>query len=194
MPQNINIHQPDDRFFKSAMSDPEVVKAYLQHFYPKIAAIADLASLKLENSFSLRPSLKRFEADVIYRCRFQGEADDHFYFCLLFEHKSKPDKYIAVQVGLYLMELLSSMVKKQGRELEPVLPLIFYNGKEKWMPQTLSELFQEHPHFIALEPYIPNFRFLFQDATRLSPAALLELVGVLLLERTQPNFVLIEAR
>ncbi|KGE89439.1 MAG: Rpn family recombination-promoting nuclease/putative transposase [Phaeodactylibacter xiamenensis] len=175
MPQNLNIYQPDDRFFKSAMSDPEVVKAYLQHFYPKIAAIADLASLKLENSVSLRPSLKRFEADVIYRCRFQGETDGYFYFCLLFEHKSKPDKYVAVQVGLYLMELLSSMVKKQGRELEPVLPLIFYNGKEKWMPQTLSELFQGHPHYAVLEPYIPNFRFLFQDATRLSPEELLRL-------------------
>jgi len=175
MPQNINIHQPDDRFFKSAMSDPEVVRAYLQHFYPKIAAIADLASLKLENSVSLRPSLKRFEADVIYRCRFQGETDGYFYFCLLFEHKSKPDKYIAVQVGSYIMELLSSMVKKQSRELEPVLPLIFYNGKEKWMPQTLSELFQKHPHYTALEPYIPNFRFLFQDATRLSPEELLRL-------------------
>jgi predicted transposase/invertase (TIGR01784 family) len=172
---SLNIHQPDDRFFKSAMSDPEVVKAYLEYFYPKIAAIADLASLKLQNGVSLRPNLKRFEADVIYRCRFEGEADDHFYFCLLFEHKSKPDKYVAVQVGLYIMELLSSMVKKQGRELEPVLPLIFYNGKEKWMPQKLSELFQGHPHYAVLEPYIPNFRFLFQDATRLSPAALLQL-------------------
>jgi predicted transposase/invertase (TIGR01784 family) len=175
MPQNLDVHQPDDRFFKLAMSDPEVVKAYLQHFYPQIAGIADLSSLKLESSVGIRPNLKRFEADLIYRCRFQGEADDHFYFCLLFEHKSKPDKYVAVQVGLYLMELLSSMVKKQGRELEPVLPLIFYNGKEKWMPQTLSELFQEHPHFVALEPYIPNFRFLFQDATHLSPEELLRL-------------------
>lgn len=98
------------------MSDPEVVKAYLQHFYPKIAAIADLASLKLESSISLRPNLKRFEADVIYRCRFQGEADDHLYFCLLFEHKSRPDKYVTVQVGLYTMELLSSLVKKRGRQ------------------------------------------------------------------------------
>jgi len=35
------------------------------------------------------------------------------------------------------------------------------------MPQTLSELFQEYPHFVVLEPYIPNFRFLFQDASRL---------------------------
>jgi predicted transposase/invertase (TIGR01784 family) len=175
MPKKYDVHQPDDRFFKSAMSDPAVAKAYLQHFYPEIAGIADFSSLKLENSVSVRPNLKRFEADVIYRCRFQGEADGYFYFCLLFEHKSKPDKYVAVQVGLYIMELLSSMVKKQGRELEPVLPLIFYNGKEKWEPQKLGELFQGHPHYAVLEPYIPNFRFLFQDATRLSPEALLQL-------------------
>jgi len=175
MPQNIDVHQPDDRFFREAMSDPEVAKSYIQHFYPEIAQIADLASLKLENSVSLRPNLKRFEADVIYRCRFKEDTDHHFYFCLLFEHKSKPDKYVAVQVGLYIMELLSSMVKKQGWELEPVLPLIFYNGKEKWVPQTIGELFQEHPHRAILEPYIPNFRFLFQDATRLSTEELLRL-------------------
>jgi predicted transposase/invertase (TIGR01784 family) len=157
------------------MSDPEVVKAYLQHFYPEISDIADLSSLKLESSVGIRPNLKRFEADVIYRCRFQGETDDHFYFCLLFEHKSKPDKYVAVQVGLYIMELLSSMVKKQGRELEPVLPLLFYNGKEKWVPQTLGKLFEGHPHYAVLEPYIPNFCFLFMDASRLSLEELLRL-------------------
>ena len=175
MPQDLNIHQPDDRFFREAMSDPEVVRGYIQHFYPDIAQIADLTSLRLENNISLRPNLKRFEADVIYRCRFQGQEDGYFYFCLLFEHKSKPDKYVAVQVGLYVMELLSSMVKKRGRKLEPVLPLIFYNGKEKWVPQTLGQLFQEHPHHAALEPYIPDFRFLFQDATRLSTEELLQL-------------------
>ena len=175
MPQGLKIHQPDDRFFKSAMSDPEVAKSYIQHFYPEIARLSDLDSLRLESSTSTRPSLKQFEADVIYRCRFKGEQDSYFYFCLLFEHKSKPDKYVAVQVGLYIMELLSSMVKKKGRELEPVLPLVFYNGKEKWAPQTLLELFEGHPHQGVLEPYIPNFRFLFQDASRLSTEELLRL-------------------
>ena len=175
MPQDLKIHQPDDRFFKSAMSDPEVAKSYIQHFYPEIARIADFESLRLENSSSIRPNLKQFEADVIYRCRFKEEEDAHFYFCLLFEHKSKPDKYVAVQVGFYIMELLYRMVKKQGRELEAVLPLVFYNGKEKWVPQTLAELFKEHPHYAALEPYIPNFRFLFQDASQLSAGELLRL-------------------
>ena len=145
MPQDLKIHQPDDRFFKLAMSDPEVAKGYIQHFYPEIAQIADFGSLRLENSISLRPNLKKFEADVIYHCRFKGEEDTHFYFCLLFEHKSQPDKHVAVQVGLHIMELLSSMVKKQGRALEPVLPLVFYNGKEKWVPKTLGELFEKPP-------------------------------------------------
>jgi predicted transposase/invertase (TIGR01784 family) len=175
MPRNLKIHQPDDRFFKSAMSNPEVAKSYIKHFYPEIAKIADFESLSLENSIGVRPSLKKFEADVIYRCRFKGEEDIHFYCCLLFEHKSKPDKHVAVQVGRYIMELLNSMVKKQGRALEPVLPIIFYNGKEKWVPKTLSELFEDHPYCEVLEPYIPNFRLLFQDATRLSTEELLQL-------------------
>jgi predicted transposase/invertase (TIGR01784 family) len=173
MPQDLKIHQPDDRFFKSAMSDPEVAKSYVQHFYPEIAHIADFESLRLESNSSIRPSLKQFEADVIYRCRFKGEEDAHFYFCLLFEHKSEPDKHVAVQIGLYIMELLYSMVKKHGKKLEPVLPLVFYNGEKKWVPKTLAELFDGHPYQATMEPYIPNFRFLFQDASRLSTEELL---------------------
>lgn len=53
MPQNYQIHQPDDRFFKSAMSDPEVAKSYLQYFYPKIAAIADLSTLQQQQVLSV---------------------------------------------------------------------------------------------------------------------------------------------
>ena len=51
MPQDLKIHQPDDRFFKSAMSDPEVVKAYLQQFYPDIAELADLDTLQQHGPF-----------------------------------------------------------------------------------------------------------------------------------------------
>jgi predicted transposase/invertase (TIGR01784 family) len=175
MPQDFQIHQPDDRFFKSAMSDPEVAKAYLLHFYPEISEIADFESLSLESSLSVRPSLKQFETDVVYRCRFKGEANAYFYFCLVFEHKSEPDKYIAVQIGFYIMELMFRMVKERGQNLEPVLPLIFYNGKKEWVPKRLPELFIEHPYFNIVKPYIPDFRFLYQDASRLAPEELVHL-------------------
>ena len=174
MPQNPEIHQPDDRFFRHAMSKPEVAKRYIEHFYPDIARITDLGSLKLESSLSIQPNLREFKADVIYRCRLQQE-EQHLYFCLLLEHKSQPDKYVSVQVGLYIMELMLRSVKEAGRELEPVLPIIFYNGKEKWAPLTLAELFAGHPQLDLLEPYIPNFRFVFQDVSQFSAEELLQL-------------------
>ena len=175
MPQNPEIHQPDDRFFRHAMSKPEVAKRYIEHFYPDIARITDLGSLKLESSLSIQPNLREFKADVIYRCRLQQDEEQHLYFCLLLEHKSQPDKYVSVQVGLYIMELMLRSAKEAGRELEPVLPIIFYNGKEKWAPLTLAELFAGHPQLDLLEPYIPNFRFVFQDVSQLSTEELLQL-------------------
>ncbi|NBC05821.1 MAG: hypothetical protein GVY26_01355 [Bacteroidetes bacterium] len=175
MPQNPAIHQPDDRFFRHAMSKPEVAKRYIEHFYPDIARITDLGSLKLESSLSIQPNLREFKADIIYRCRLQHEEERYLYFCLLLEHKSQPDKYVSVQVGLYIMELMLRSVKEAGRELDPVLPIIFYNGKEKWEPVTLAELFAGHPQLDLLEPYIPNFRFVFQDVSQLSIEELLQL-------------------
>ena len=175
MPSKPKIHQPDDRFFRHAMSKPEVAKKYIEHFYPDIARITDLGSLKLESSLSIQPSLTEFKADVIYRCRLKKEEEQHLYFCLLLEHKSQPDKYVSLQVGLYIMELMLRSVKEAGRELELVLPIIFYNGKEKWEPLTLAELFAGHPQLELLQPYIPNFSFVFQDVSQLSTAELLQL-------------------
>jgi len=175
MPLNLNIHQPDDRFFKSAMSDPEVVKAYLQHFYPKIAAIADLGTLQQQNTQSMRPNLKLFSADVVYRCRLRGGSGEHFHFCLLFEHKLEPDEHVAVQIGLYIFLLLREQAKAQKQPLEPVLPLLFYNGKAAWQPRRIRAIFEGHPGYEVLKPYLPDFDFLFEDAHRLPPEELLKL-------------------
>jgi predicted transposase/invertase (TIGR01784 family) len=175
MPSKPKIHQPDDRFFKSAMSDPEVVKAYLQHFYPEIAGIADLSTLQQQNTQSMRPNLKLFSADVVYRCRLRDGSGQHFHFCLLFEHKSEPDEHVAVQIGLYIFLLLREQAKAQKQPLEPVLPLLFYNGKAAWQPRRIRAIFEGHPGYEVLKPYLPDFDFLFEDAHRLPPEALLKL-------------------
>ena len=175
MPQDLKIHQPDDRFFKSAMSDPEVAKAYLQQFYPDIAELADLGTLQPQNVEALRPNLKLFSADVVYRCKLKGESGQHFHFCLLFEHKLKPEEHVAVQIGLYIFLLLRGQLKSKKQQLEPVLPLLFYNGKAEWEPKTVRQLFEGHAGYEALEPFLPDFRFLYEDAHRLPPEELLKL-------------------
>ena len=175
MPRKPEVHQPDDRFFKSAMSDPEVAKAYLQQFYPDIAALADLDTLQQQNVEALRPNLKLFSADVVYRCKLKGDSEGHFHFCLLFEHKLKPEEHVAIQIGLYIFLLLREQLKSKKQPLEPVLPLLFYNGKAEWQPKTLRQLFENHAGYGALEPFLPEFRFLYEDAHRLPPEELLKL-------------------
>ena len=175
MPRKPEVHQPDDRFFKSAMSDPEVAKAYLQQFYPDIAALADLDTLQQQNVEALRPNLKLFSADVVYRCKLKGDSEGHFHFCLLFEHKLKPEEHVAIQIGLYIFLLLREQLKSKKQPLEPVLPLLFYNGKAEWQPKTLRQLFENHAGYEALEPFLPEFRFLYEDAHRLPPEELLKL-------------------
>ena len=166
MKKQKQVFQPDDRIFRKMMEDKENVKAYLEHFFPKIAQIADLNSLRQENTSSLLPDLKLFLSDIIYRCRFRGSEKKHFYFSLLFEHKSAPDKHVAIQVGLYVMLMMHRMSRLNGQEIEPVVPLVFYNGKDAWKPQTLKQLFEKHPHFEKLQTYIPDFTFLFKDIAR----------------------------
>ena len=175
MPRKPEVHQPDDRFFKSAMSDPEVAKAYLQQFYPDIAALADLDTLQPQNAEALRPNLKLFSADVVYRCKLKGDSGQHFHFCLLFEHKSEAEEHVAIQIGLYIFLLLREQLKSKKQPLEPVLPLLFYNGKAEWQPKTLRQLFENHAAYEALEPFLPEFRFLYEDAHRLPPEELLKL-------------------
>jgi len=172
MSQKKEVFQPDDRFFRQAMGDKSVARRYLTYFYPEISAIADLESLQQQSSQALRPNLKLFDSDIVYRCRFKGEEEKHFYFSLLFEHKSAPDEHAAIQVGLYVFLILRSLSLSEEHELEPVLPLLFYNGAEDWQPKTVRQLFEGSPYFEQLEPFLPDFRFLFKDIARVQPEEL----------------------
>lgn len=158
------VHQPDDRFFRKVMSEKENVQAHLKTFYPEIAAIADLTTLKQETDEFIQPTLKIFRSDIIYRCRLKHQAE-HFYFSLIWEHKLEPEENVAIQVGLYIFEFLYKLSKGKDRKIEPIIPLIFYNGKEKWQPKSVHELFQNHPNFYFFKRFLPDFDFLFKNIT-----------------------------
>ncbi|MEM6316255.1 MAG: Rpn family recombination-promoting nuclease/putative transposase [Bacteroidota bacterium] len=167
-------YQPDDRFFAEVMSKKDNARAYLEEFYPKVAAIADLDTLALETERFIRPNLKLFRSDIIYRCQFK-DLPEHFYFSIIWEHKLQPDEKVAIQLGLYIFLKLYELVKAEDAELVPVLPLLFYNGKKKWIPKTVYQLFKDKPHYDFFEPFLPNFNFLFKNLTEMPPDELLKL-------------------
>ncbi len=153
---------PDDNFFKIVMRETENARAYLVNFYSEIAATLDLDTLHLVNTSFTNNQFKTFDSDIVYRCQFK-HSKEKLYFSLLWEHKSESEEHVCIQVGLYIMQALYTLAKDKNTKLEPVLPLIFYNGKEAWEPKTIRQLFQEHPFFDSFETYLPNFQFLFKN-------------------------------
>jgi len=170
--QKKEIHQPDDKLFKVVMEDKENAAQYLLLTYPKLAKELDLSSLKIQREKFSIPNLKVFDADISYKCKFK-DSKENLNISFLWENKSQPEKFISIQVGLYLFLKYYKMVKTKGTKLEPIIPLIFYNGKEDWQPKTIVELFQNHPSMKLFKSYLPNFKFHFTDVKKIPQKKLL---------------------
>ena len=166
------IHQPDDKLFKIVMENKKGAAQYLTTLYPELAKLLDLSTLKIRREKHLTSDFKVFDADISWQCQFK-KSKEKLTVSFLWENKSQPDEYIAIQVGLYLFLNYYKMVKTKGKKLEPIIPLIFYNGKENWTPKTIFELFQNHPLFSVFEKFLPNFEFHFTDITNVPKEKLL---------------------
>jgi len=171
---NQKVYQPDDNFFKKVMEEKENAKAYLVEFYPELANKLDVEQLVLQSESFLTPEFNLFKSDIIYRCPFKN-SKEQLYLALIWENKLKPEKWVAIQIGLYIFLALNKMVKEKGRKVEPVLPLLFYNGKEKWIPKTIQQLFSSHEYFDTFKRFLPSFDFLFKNITAVPTEELLEI-------------------
>jgi len=159
------VHQPDDKFFREVMQKKRNAIAYIRAFVPDWEEVLDLQSFKIQKETFTIPDLKTFDADILYKCRFKN-SEKELTISFLWENKSRPEEFIAVQVGLYLFISYYNQIKNGKKKLEPIIPLIFYNGKQGWQPKRVTDLFRTHPFFDKIEPFLPDFGFNFTDVTK----------------------------
>jgi len=168
------VHQPDDKIFKYLMKKKEGAQEYLRTIVPEWAKLLDLNQITYVDESFLIPELKTFDADSVHRCPFK-DSEEHLNICFLWENKLQPEKYIAIQVGLYIFLSYYKMVKDPKRKLEPILPLIFYNGEKDWIPLTVEQLFENHPYFEMIRPFLPNFGMHFTNVQDISKEKLMQI-------------------
>lgn len=168
------IHQPDDKLIKTVMREKENAQAYLKNFYPELVEILEIEQLEPQTEGFLTAAFDLFESDIVYRCPFKN-SEENLYLSLIWENKLNPTKWIAIQLGLYIFLALDRMVKEKGRKVEPILPLLFYNGKEKWTPKTLNNIFEAHPYFDQFKRFLPSFDFLFKNIVEVPTTELLKI-------------------
>ncbi|MFK7978550.1 MAG: Rpn family recombination-promoting nuclease/putative transposase [Saprospiraceae bacterium] len=177
--QKKQVHQPDDRLIKTVMKEKENAQAYLKNFHPELVEILDIDQLEPQPESFLTPEFDLFESDIIYRCPFKN-SEKSLYLSLIWENKLNPTKWISIQLGLYIFLALDRMVKEKGRKVEPILPLLFYNGQQKWQPKTVNDLFKDHPYYEQFKQFLPSFSFLFKNIVEVPTSQLLKIEAAFL--------------
>lgn len=97
-----DISNPHDNFFKELLSLPQNARDFLRYYLPPaIVAEFDLRQLELVKDAFVDAELQKHLADLLYRVKLK-RGDEAFVF-VLFEHKSAPDGWVALQILRYIV-------------------------------------------------------------------------------------------
>lgn len=153
-----------DHAYKRLFSQPELVADLLRGFvHESWVDQLNLTTLEPVSATYVSDDLREREDDVVWRARW-GEG--WLYVYLLLEFQSTVDRYMAVRLLTYLGLLYQDLIKADATTAEgllpPVLPVVLYNGEQRWRaPTEVAELIATVPG--GLEAYRPDFQYLLLD-------------------------------
>jgi len=116
-------------------------------------------------SVLISDDLRDREDDIIWKVRWH-HSDEWLYIYLLIEFQSSVDRIMAVRlmvyIGMLYQDLIKSKALPEDKKLPPVLPLVLYNGEERWYAKKeVSELIAPFP--FGMKKYAPHLEYLVMD-------------------------------
>ena len=153
-----------DHAYKLLFSHPQMVADLLRGFVREgWVQQLDFSTLEPVSGHYVSDDLREREDDCIWRVRW-GKA--WLYVYLLLEFQSSVDPFMAVRImtylGLLYQDLIKAKVLTPSGKLPPVLPLVLYNGAQRWSAaQNIAELIEVVPG--GLEHYRPQLQYLLLD-------------------------------
>ena len=159
----MDISNPHDKFFKQTFSNIEAAKDFITGTFPEnILKNLDLSTLELDTNTYTDSELKEHFSDLVYYCFYGNKIP--IKIAILFEHKSTIPEYPHLQIFRYMLKIWELNVKQREMPV-PVIPVIFYHGKEKWEMKPFIEYFK---NACDLSDFIPAFKYLLTDCSRYS--------------------------
>jgi predicted transposase/invertase (TIGR01784 family) len=117
-----------DTFFRGLMREPIFAKRFLETYLPNdIKNSIDWLSLEIKDSSFIDGEHRKKQSDILYAITLNGQ--ESFVYILL-EHQSKPDKFMAFRLLQYMLGIWQNFIdEKKVKQLPPIIPFVFYNGK-----------------------------------------------------------------
>ena len=167
-----DLTNPHDKFFKEIFGKPELAADFVRNYLPPaIVNSLDLASLEVQKESFVDEKLEENFADLIYRVRLRNSQETAF-VCLLFEHKSSPDKWVALQILGYLLKFWERLKANKAKTLPLIFPVLFYHGETRWNYSASFSALLDQRDLAAdarreWQPYTPNFSYYLCDLSAL---------------------------
>jgi predicted transposase YdaD len=168
------VAQPHDALFRFVFGKPVHAASELRAVLPApLAHRLDLSGLHPVNGSFVDEELTNRHCDVLMRTRLDGR--EAFVYVLI-EHQSSPDRMMPLRMLRYLMRIWDRWLEEHPRanRLPMIVPLVVYQGSRRWThPVELSELLDVDPETARLAgDFLPRFRFVLDDLTKLDKTAL----------------------
>ncbi len=162
MPQ---LNNPDDKLFKAVFQRPDLVKEVLQQIADAdLLKKLDLDSLQLTNASYVDEELSEHLADIVHTC--QTSSHQKVEISLILEHKSYVPPHPPFQVMRYQMKGWTLQKADSKLKKTPILPVIFYHGKEEWKIRSWGSYLEGmEPEF---EKYTPAGNYIFIDLSKMA--------------------------
>lgn len=151
------VHNPHDNFFKNSLSNLKVAKEFFQQHLPTEAQQQlELNSLELQSGTYIDQALKHTASDILYKVNYiDGTGSAYLY--ILAEHQSSVDTHMPFRLLRYIISIWTEHLKKYKDDKLPlVIPLVFYNGPQKYNgPTDIRELIKAPKELIDLFLFTP---------------------------------------
>lgn len=165
--------QESDSGYKDIFSHPEMVRDLLIQFIGgEWLKQVDFTTLERVNASYVSDRGDARHDDMVWKVRLAG---DWLYLYVLLEFQSQSDRWMALRLLVYVGLLYQDLVKagelSPQDKLPPVLPVVLYNGTQRWTAATdLTQLVLPPPK--GLERWQPAQRYLLIDENALDINAL----------------------
>ncbi len=147
-------------------SHPFLVESLLRDFVSgEWMRHLDFASLEKVGASYATDDLRSRHDDLVWRVRSRHDGD-WIYLYLLLEFQSTDDYFMAIRVMTYVGLLYEDLIRrnelKRGDPLPTILPIVLYNGHERWKsPTETATLVPQVP--AGLEAFRPQVNYLLLD-------------------------------
>jgi len=177
------IREFPDRAIRWLLETPENLHGLLLAINKEIANRIDYTNIeRIERTF-IESDFRKREADMLFKANFRNDKVDavkEVIIYVLIEHQSSVDPIMPFRILYYVTQIWESQrrewesqkIPQKDWRFRPILPVVFYTGKENWNQSLEMKSLIDLPS--SLEYFVPQMKMLFFNLKATSEEQVIE--------------------